>query len=187
MFKFDPSILAAGDPLAKNPKRYEYYCKHKYEIAKSVNPKVIVEIGVRAGYGAWAFLQANPEAIYYGLTINGPEPWSYAAEKMLLARGYNVKIQHDFNSQKHNKLPVSGDFYHVDANHSEKCAYHDIGLCFESAGIGAYILIDDYNSGPSKGVKKATDRWVEEHKGLIETRHFPDTRNGDFLIKILRK
>jgi hypothetical protein len=195
-FVFDPSIMAEDDPLIKLIKEWEGYCEDKYNIAKSIGPKVIVEIGVRAGYSAWAFLQANPEATYYGLTINtgaggsgggGCKPWSYEAEKMLLARGYDIKIQHDFNSQKHDELPVTGDFYHVDADHTARGAYHDIDLCFKSAKAGAYILVDDYNPGLGNGVKSGTDKWVEEHKNLVETKHFPDTANGDLLIKILAK
>jgi hypothetical protein len=75
--------------------------------------------------------------------------------------------------------------YHVDGEHTVKGAYHDISLCFENGHAGCYILVDDYNQHPSIRVTRGTDKWVEEHKGLVETQVFPDTANGDFLIKIL--
>ena len=200
MFKFDPSIIATNDPLRSKIKieHWAKYCECKYQIANDVKPDAIVEIGVRAGYGAWALLQSNPKAMYYGLDANNNThgglggPWSPVAEKMLNSRGHAVKMWHDFDSQVHTSLPEEIGkeeviLYHVDGDHTAKGAYNDIVLCFKNAHAGCYILVDDYNPGPGIGVQNGTNKWVEENKDLVETEVFPDTGNGDILIKILKK
>lgn len=200
MFKFDPSIVAVNDPIRNHKGQMEHwakYCKCKYEIAKDIKPDVIVEIGVRAGYSAWALLQANPEAIYYGFDANNGThgglggPWSPVAEEMLKSRGYNVKMWHDFNSQAQNALPIEPDvketvLYHIDGEHTVKGVYNDLDLCFNNAHPNCFILVDDYNKWPSLVVKQGTDKWIAEHTNLIETKAFPDTGNGDMLIKIVK-
>lgn len=194
MFKFDPSIIASNDP-AKNV-NWANYCKHKYNIAKDIQPDIIVEIGVRAGYSAWALLQANPTAAYCGFDCDADVPcsrggpWSPIAEEMLKSRGYNVKIWHNFDSQKNSRLPVRPEvsdiiLYHIDGEHTVKGVYNDLELCFKNGYSGCYILVDDYNAGPSLVVKQGTDKWIADHKNLIETKHFPESANGDMLIKIL--
>jgi GNAT superfamily N-acetyltransferase len=198
MFKFDPSIIAIKDPVRAH--NWAKYCECKYQIAKDIKPDVIVEIGVRAGYSAWALLQANPKAMYYGFDANLVQsipsarggPWSPVAEKMLKSRGYNVKMWHDFNSQTHNNLPVAPDpkqtvLYHIDGEHSVKGVYNDLELCFHNAHVNCFILVDDYNKWPSLVVKQGTDKWIAEHRDLVEVKVFPDTGNGDILIKIKGK
>ena len=65
-FKFDENIICPEDPTATKERiqQYKEYYKIKYELCKKQNPKIIVEIGVRAGYSAWTFLQACPKAKY---------------------------------------------------------------------------------------------------------------------------
>jgi hypothetical protein len=200
MFGFDPSIIAVNDPLRSSEdamKRWEDYCRWKYQIVKNIRLDAIVEIGVRAGYSAWALLQANPKAKYYGLDANNNThgglggPWSPVAEKMLKSRGYNVKMWHDFDSQTHDSLPIKISketvaLYHVDGDHTAIGAYNDITLCFNNAHVGCFILVDDYNPGPGISVMNGTDKWIAKHKGLVETTAFPDTGNGDMLIKIIK-
>jgi len=199
MFKFDPSIVATNDPIRKLPGKMVHWAKYtkcKYEIAKDINPDIIIEIGVRIGYSAWALLQANPKAMYYGFDANNNThggaggPWSPVAEKMLKSRGYSVKIWHDFDSQKNSKLPVKPEadnvvLYHIDGEHSFRGVYNDLELCFKNAHSGCFMLVDDYNPGPSLVVKQGTDKWIKEHKDLITTKHFPKSGNGDMLIKVL--
>lgn len=194
MFKFDTSIIAAKDPV-KNL-NWAKYTKCKYEIAKDINPDIIVEIGVRAGYSAWALLKASPKATFYGLDANNNThggaggPWSPIAEKMLKSRGYKVKIWHDFDSQINTSLPIKPNskdvvLYHIDGEHSAKGVYNDLELCFKNGHSRCFILVDDYNNGPSKVVKQGTDKWIKDHKNMIKTKHFPNSANGDMLIKIL--
>ena len=199
MFKFDHSIVAANDPIRKLPGKIKHWAKYtecKYEIAKDLEPNIIVEIGVRAGYSAWALLQANHEEMYYGFDANNNThggaggPWSPIAEKMLEYRGYNLKMWHDFDSQTNDSLPIKIDsedivFYHIDGEHSFKGVYNDLELCFKNGHSGCFMLVDDYNAGPSLVVKQGTDKWIEDHKDLIKTKHFPNSGNGDMLIEII--
>ena len=73
-FKFDISIYYPHDNAVKDLgqqvfRQYEI----KYQICKEVNPSKIAEIGVRAGYSAWTFLQASPDAEYIGFDAVGSE------------------------------------------------------------------------------------------------------------------
>ena len=96
-YEFDRSIMCPKDPTATSErvKQYEAYYEVKYNIAKEVNPKVIAEIGVRAGYSAWAFLSACPDAKYHGFDAeNGTHggqggPWLWWANEILADRGFN--------------------------------------------------------------------------------------------------
>lgn len=199
MFEFDTTIIAKNDPI-KNHKgqvaKWAKYTKWKYDITKDIRADVIVEIGVRAGYSAWALLQANPQAKYYGFDANNNThggmggPWSPIAEATLKSRGYDVIMWHDFDSQTNSSLPIKPNtnevvIYHIDGEHSFKGVYNDLELCFKNGHSGCYILVDDYNSGPSKVVKQGTDKWIKDHRGSITTKHFPNSGNGDMLIKIL--
>jgi hypothetical protein len=201
MFEFDTSIVAANDPV-KNHKgqmaHWAKYTKCKYEIAKDIKPDIIIEIGVRAGYGAWALLQANPKATYYGFDCDADVPcarggpWSPVAEKMLKSRGYHVYMWHDFDSQANRSLPVYPDYdqtvlYHIDGEHTVKGVYNDLSLCFDNGHVGCFMLVDDYNAGPSLVVKQGTDKWIADHQNLVKTKAFPNTGNGDMLIEIKRK
>ncbi|GAF72494.1 unnamed protein product, partial [marine sediment metagenome] len=71
-FKFDESIICPDDPTATPAriKQYHGYYRVKYNICKAAEPKAMAEIGVRAGYSAWAFLQAAPKARFYGIDAN---------------------------------------------------------------------------------------------------------------------
>jgi len=57
----DPFVIAT--PLAQ---LQDYYL-FKYRIAALLQPQTILEIGVRYGYSAAAFLAARPTASYIGL------------------------------------------------------------------------------------------------------------------------
>ena len=45
----------------------------KFALATLLQPKTIFEIGVRAGYSAFAFLHAIPAASYLGIDANGDQ------------------------------------------------------------------------------------------------------------------
>ena len=83
-YEFDDSIICPWDITASKRRisQYRNYYKIKYDIAKEADPKRIVEIGVRAGYSAFFFLQACPNAKYFGFDANngthgGQGPKSY--------------------------------------------------------------------------------------------------------------
>jgi predicted O-methyltransferase YrrM len=53
-----------------HPESWQHCYETKYCIAKLVQPASILEFGVRAGYSAFAFLSACPQARYLGIDIN---------------------------------------------------------------------------------------------------------------------
>ena len=171
-YQWDPTIICGQDPTA-TPERvnqYRTYYRVKYDIVQMVNPKTIVEIGVRAGYSAWAFLTACPDAKYEGFDAdNGTHggqggPWTWWAKKILSERGFNFKIHTPVNTQNMDKMPISADFYHVDGDHTEKGVIHDLNICFEAALPGASILVDDYEY--IETVRNGVDKWIAKNPGI---------------------
>lgn len=56
-----------NDPLNKYFDQWVDYYRMKWAIAKAVSANSILEIGVRYGYSAHAFLSALPDACYLGV------------------------------------------------------------------------------------------------------------------------
>jgi len=192
-YSFDEAIVCPKDPTATAERvaQYRESYKTKFDIIKEANPKTIVEIGVRAGYSAWAFLSACPGAKYHGfdadnLTHGGQGgPWTWWAKEMLTERGYDFEIHAPFDTQKAEGLPVVGDFYHIDGDHTDEGVYHDLEICFRDAPLGATLLVDDYDYEQAAEVKQGVDRWIAEHGDSIEWKHVPSLR-GEMVIRKTR-
>ena len=75
-----------GDPFRPTEEALQYY-EVKHAIAKRLQPKSICEIGVRAGYSAYAFLSAAPAAEFLGIdwgtagSVDENEASSYASTR----------------------------------------------------------------------------------------------------------
>jgi predicted O-methyltransferase YrrM len=118
----------------RTPEFYEEY-RLKYALAKLIQPKSIMEVGVRFGYSANSFLCAVPKAMYVGLDmdepswgpfISAPRVW---AEKTLIDRYPNASIvtwHTNTQTQEQKFIPRSFDMIHIDADHSYKGALHDM-------------------------------------------------------------
>lgn len=185
-YYFDHSIICPWDITAtsKRIKEYDSYYKVKYNIAKEMRPLKILEIGVRAGYSAYFFLQACPNAFYHGLDADngkygGQGPKSYVpwAEQLLREAGVRFRIDWPVDTQVLLKLPTA-DFYHIDGDHSEVGCRHDIDMCFKSANWGSVLVIDDYKY--LKEVRRAIDGWVKDHPNVYV--EFRDSLRGEFFI-----
>jgi len=147
------------------PERFESYYAIKYEVARQLHQAgrldSIVEIGVRAGYSAFALLSANPEARYYGIDWDqagwgGVRGYLDRARKTL-AGFPNVTLARA-NSQELEELPETYDLAHVDGDHSWDGAFHDLELC---ARHSFAVLVDDYDLALS--VRGATDHFLVRH------------------------
>ena len=196
-FKFDPTIICPEDPTA-TPERIEGYKSHyatKYLICKLLNPKTIVEIGVRAGYSCWAFFQACPEATIYGFDNNcgehggkGGSDGKYKEWAKKLLSDYDFEY-FDRNTQQSifllfraGRLPSFADgeidFFHVDGDHTTEGVYHDLKLAMRHLKEGGYILVDDIDYLPQ--VKEGVTMFLKDYH--VESIYIPSFR-GEMLIK----
>ena len=187
-YEFDRGIICPWDATAdeKRIRQYVKYYKVKYDIVHFIRPQTIIEIGVRAGYSAWAFLRGCPEARYVGFDASngthggrGEKPYTPWAEKILSDIGATFKIYDKFDTQKVDELPEVGDFYHIDGDHSRKGCLHDMNMCFAALETGGYMLIDDYDY--VKSVTLAVDDWVAKNRERATISHIESLR-GEVLI-----
>jgi hypothetical protein len=153
----------------------------KYRVSWVRNPKKIVELGVRAGYSGYAMLLASGGASYVGydgdVDGNGKKFREWAI-KILGEVGSPIDYV-DINTQQIVGVEKA-DLYHVDADHSYAGALHEIKVCFKSAPVDAWILVDDYDFMPS--VKQAvTDFLATEQSALFFSS--PSWRGEALLIK----
>jgi hypothetical protein len=192
-YNFDSTIVCPRDKDSlRRIDQYREYYHTKYDLAKRVAPKTIVEIGVRAGYSAWAFLCACPTAKYYGFDAeNGTHggrggPWAPWARKMLAERGFDVEIAAPADTQSMDKMPIAADLYHVDGDHTPDGVYHDLTICFEAAPVGAVLLVDDYDYEEAAGVRKGVDRWLKDFAEHVKAKHVPSLR-GEMMITVRSK
>jgi hypothetical protein len=158
--------------LPEDPDRpnadYETYYRWKYRIAKAIQPvaKSLFEIGVRAGYSAFAFQAAIPGLEYLG--------WDNDAGQYGGVKGFSNRFIAEgcvdrVDSQTRDFLPRSFDVAHIDGDHSYAGALHDIQLC---APFCRYVLVDDYDF--ITPVKAATDHFIVSHQGRVRYQHYAD-------------
>jgi len=187
-FIFKESVLYPEDKRinATNLKVFAKYYEIKYNICKSINPKKIAEIGVRAGYSGWSFLQAAPTAEYIGLDANngkhggrGGQDGCYKKWAKKLLSPYNYSLI-DIDTQKAEKLDLTEiDFFHVDGDHSVIGVQHDLDLAFPTLSKNGVILVDDVDYLPK--VKEGVDSWLKKMKGKVTTKYVKSYR-GELLI-----
>jgi predicted O-methyltransferase YrrM len=187
-FKFDRSVIYPKDPTASEERirQYAEYYKIKYQLCKEKNPSKIAEIGVRAGYSAWTFLQAAPKAKYYGFDANngshggqGGKDGRYFRWAKEILKDYDIKLI-EKDTQKEEDLNISDiDFFHVDGDHTTNGVKHDLDLAFKAINDNGLILIDDITYIPE--VKLGVDQWIEMNKDVVMNK-FVHSLRGEMLI-----
>jgi len=189
-FVFDRSVICPGDPSCDENrfKMYEKYYVAKYMICNLCSPNIIAEIGVRAGYSAWSFLKARPNAHYYGFDANngkhgglGGTDGKFKKWAMNILKDYNVSY-FEIDTQSIDVLPIDDkiDFFHVDGDHSYNGVIHDLVLAAKSISKNGYILIDDIDY--IKDVKEAAFYFLRENKNRFESIYLPSFR-GELLLR----
>jgi len=186
--QIDPSFLhpnerTPGVTMRVNNKIW-HYTRWKNIIGEFLAPKVIVEIGVRAGWAAFSFLKNNPNAEYHGFDLNqgteggiiGYTDWCIQRMK---EEGYKCNIRNNVDSQKMTEMPIKGAcLYHVDGDHTHKGALHDLEICYAAMGLDSFIAVDDYDY--LDPVRAAVDEFLMTHNELVG--FFIETTRGDMII-----
>jgi hypothetical protein len=143
----------------------------KHQVARALMPRTILEIGVRAGYSAAAFLAACPTAHFVGLDADngshgGVPGYLDAAATMLLRRCKEAVIElYPWDSGDEAVVRClraryrgAFDLAHIDGDHTEQGCARDLATCIELVRPGGYLLVDDYDLLPE--VRRAADRFV---------------------------
>ena len=131
----------------------EHYCQ-LFDLVRRLEPKRIIEFGVRAGYSGLTFQTAAPQAELLGVDCE-LDPASAAhlkhAEAVLLKE--NCRLTRA-NSRTIEGLP-SADLVFVDGEHTYSGCFADLR---QAASLSTRILVDDYAT--SALVKRACDDFV---------------------------
>ncbi len=130
---------------------YEWY----YAVSKWLQPKTILEIGVRLGYSMRSMLEGCPTA-----SVVGYDNESYVRGCVETTRnklvGFDVTL-HVANSQERLEAFPVVDLAHVDGDHSEVGCYHDLDLVRDAK----VIICDDTTYMPQVG--RAVSKWLVVH------------------------
>lgn len=188
-FKFDESIIYPADPTAtaERIEQYKEYYKVKYDICKKQNPKVIAEIGVRAGYSGWTFLQACPDAEYTGFDANngthggqgGVDGRYFEWAKKILSPYNSTLINID--TQIVDGLEIENvDFFHVDGDHTTKGIQHDLDIVLPTLSKTGLIVVDDTTYIDT--VRDGVYNWLSKNSNKIEA-EFVKSLRGEMLIR----
>jgi predicted O-methyltransferase YrrM len=188
-------FLHASDPWVRDeqPGVIQSIYLDKFLLASLVRPKRILEIGVRAGYSAAAFLSACPEASYYGVdcdasTYGGvPGMFDYA-QKMLRQKFPQCELRFFKKNSQHETPETLLDGYmgpfdlaHVDADHSKLGCLNDLRLARQLVSPKGWILLDDWSHpAHQEDIRGAVGQFVNEWPSRYVA--FPSIR-GDCLIK----
>jgi predicted O-methyltransferase YrrM len=132
------------DPLHHLFEEWVPYYRMKWAIARVLQPSSILEIGVRFGYSAMAFLHAVPSARYVGIDINA-ESFGGSVGAIEWAQRATAPYQTDFiiaDSTKMKRFPGDRfDLIHIDGQQDGVATLHDLVLASSQAN---YILVDGY-------------------------------------------
>jgi len=170
------------DPLSHLFDEWEDYYKLKWSIAKAIQPKSILEIGVRYGYSAITFLDASPKASFTGIDLN-IDHFGGEVDAIDWAKKITEEYDSKFviaDSQEMDEFP--GTFYdliHVDGAQNGDSTYNDLKKAILQ---GRFILVDGYFWTQENFLSSST--FIKDYKFLIEYCFIIPGYAGELLIKV---
>lgn len=182
---------------------YEWYAGY----AAALKPKSILEIGTRRGYSLLAMLfgagmtgpdesghyeRGSVEEVAvidnesYGVKLNWIEDILGTLRNGLGFRSYHTNTQEDgfelplrYHGTDH--ASERWDIIHVDGDHTEAGALHDLELAAEALAPGGTIILDDVVFYAD--VAKALKRFEADHPGEWIVDHYPSLRGHALLTR----
>jgi len=133
-----------SDPLSPLFEEWVPYYRLKFAIARALQPKSILEVGVRFGYSARAFLEASPAAKLLGIDLDCD---LYGGQKGALQWARQITAGYDAefvtaDTQQMKRLPGSiYDLIHVDGQQDGDGSWHDLELAVNQS---RYVLAEGY-------------------------------------------
>ena len=171
----------ASDELSYLYEEWVPYYRMKYAICKALEPKTILEIGVRYGYGAITFLSAVPDAQYLGID-NDTDTFGGSKGAIQWAKKITKNFDATFliaNTQEMVALPGEDyDLIHIDAQQDGDGTFHDLDLALPKA---KWILVDGYFWSHENMI--SSTYFLNKYKQFIEYAIIIPSYAGDLLIK----
>jgi predicted O-methyltransferase YrrM len=169
------------DPLQHLFQEWLPYYRLKWAIARILQPESILEIGVRFGYSALAFLDASPSAHYVGIDIDSPAfggsvgaiDWAAKAFKK-----YNTEFVITDSTQLQRFPGDRYDLIHIDGQQDGVGTIHDLTLSVVQAD---YILVDGYFWSRQNFL--SASEFLYRYRDLIEFYAVIPGYAGELLIK----
>lgn len=154
------------------------YYEWKYAVAEWLQPRSILEIGVRYGYSLATFVAASRSVEKAVGWDNGcyKQDWLEKAA-VALNRVCSCAQLHRIDSQKQTTLGGDFDLVHIDSSHSFEGCLHDLNMCH---GHAKAVLIDDTNTCPDD--RRAVRKFCEDNPMRIRDLIEIPSHVGDTLI-----
>jgi SAM-dependent methyltransferase len=170
------------DPLRRQFDNWVDYYRLKRAIASVLEPTSILEIGVRYGYSAMAFLDGSPKASYLGIDLDvntfGGTKGALAWARQI-TRGFSAEFI-VADTQQMAQLPGgSYDLIHVDGQQDGDGTFHDLKLALAQA---RYILLDGYFW--SRDNLLAATSFLDKFRDMIDYTVLVPGYAGELLIRV---
>lgn len=193
------TIYRADDPCINSIglDRLRDIYRTKHQIAWALKSRRILEIGVRAGYSAAAFVHGRTDVWYTGLdkdegTHGGVAGYLDGTRFMLSAAypGAWFDLQRGDSADPlvqrrlRQYFARTFDLIHIDGDHTEQGCFNDLYLAKDLVGHNGWILTDDFTN--IDAVAAAVRRFSACFQDRIASEFAVDSPHGDYLMQIRR-
>lgn len=152
----------------------------KYAVAKLLQPKRILEIGVRFGYSACCFIEGSDAVESYTgwdseIYVPGSNAVAEVSVNLCRRKPKATFIKRD--SSTVHTLGGEFDLVHIDSSHQYEICLRDLRLCY---GFARAILVDDTMTCPDDA--RAVRDFCHEHESAISELVHIHSHVGETLI-----